>query len=273
MIFIDQLHQKIELSDFPKRIISLVPSQTEFLCDIGVAEALVGITKFCIHPKEICKKIAKIGGTKNFLFDKIDSLAPDLIIANKEENYLEGVQKLQEKYPVWISDIVTLADNYAMMTALGEITNQPQTAKKIVTTIKNNFEKLVVNAAKKPKVIYLIWKQPFMAAGSNTFIDSMLAAAGFENLITTPRYPIIELAEMKVLTADFVFLSSEPYPFKEKHCIALEKQFENNQNMSMKKTKVICVDGELFSWYGSRLIHSVAYFEALQANIQAPDSN
>lgn len=255
MFFTDQLQNTIELRATPQRIISLVPSQTEFLCDIGLADKLVGITKFCIHPKEICKNIAKIGGTKNFHFEKIAQLQPDLIIANKEENYREGIEELQKKYPVWVSDIVNLEDSYAMMSEIGKMTKKEVEASAIIQTIHQNFAKLQSTTTYK-KVIYLIWNNPIMVAGKNTFIDVLLEKAGFQNLITKSRYPEITLEDMQSLKPDCIFLSSEPYPFAEKHL----SLFQN----ACPLAKVVLVDGELFSWYGSRLIHSAKYFQELR---------
>ncbi|WP_349630857.1 helical backbone metal receptor [Aquiflexum sp. TKW24L] len=123
MIYLDQLNRTISLPNPPKRIVSLVPSQTELLVDLGLRERIVGITKFCIHPKGLKKEKMIIGGTKNFYFDKIESLQPDLIIGNKEENYKEGIEKLAEKYPVWMSDIYTLEDAYRMILGIGELTD------------------------------------------------------------------------------------------------------------------------------------------------------
>ncbi|WP_342626401.1 helical backbone metal receptor [Belliella baltica] len=109
-IYTDQLKRKVTIAESPKRIISLVPSQTELLVDLGLGDRIVGVTKFCVHPEGFKEKKQIIGGTKNFHFDKIDQLEPDLIIGNKEENYQEGIEKLAEKYPVWMSDIFDLSD-------------------------------------------------------------------------------------------------------------------------------------------------------------------
>jgi ABC-type Fe3+-hydroxamate transport system substrate-binding protein len=260
MFFIDQVGNRIILDSIPKRIISLVPSQTEFLYDIGLENSIVGITKFCIHPKDFFKKTNKIGGTKDFRFDIIDNLQPDLIIANKEENYKEGIEKLQKKYKVWISDIITLQDNYEMMSEIGKMTNKMVEANKIISIIQTDLAKLIpLNVEKAKKVLYLIWQDPFMAAGKNTFIDVMLQVAGFENVTKQNRYPELTSNEIQNMQPDYVFLSSEPYPFKEKHISYFQKL--------CPKTKIILVDGELFSWYGSRLKHSAKYFQQLEKQL------
>jgi ABC-type Fe3+-hydroxamate transport system substrate-binding protein len=249
MIFTDQLNRTISLQNPPKRIVSLVPSQTELLVDLGLKDRILGVTKFCIHPMGLKKEKTVIGGTKNFHFDKIESLQPDLIIGNKEENYQEGIEKLAEKFPVWMSDIYTLQDAYRMILGIGELTGTSIQAHQIVSQIKDGFEK---EFKRKGSAVYLIWKDPLIAAGTNTFIESMLEKAGFKNLIKQTRYPEIDLEKIVKLKPDYLLLSSEPYPFKEKH----ESFFKDR----LPKTKIRIVDGEMFSWYGSRLVLAGKYF-------------
>ena len=250
--FIDQLNRTIFLPNPPKRIVSLVPSQTELLVDLGLRERIVGVTKFCIHPKGLKKEKTVIGGTKNFHFDKIDALNPDLIIGNKEENYQEGIERLAGKYPVWISDIYTLDDAYRMIGRIGELTDTSIKAKEVVSEIKEGLEK---DFKFKGSAIYLIWKDPFIAVGSNTFIDSLLDKAGFKNLIPESRYPEIDLEQIVNLNPEFLLLSSEPYPFKESNVSFFQDRLPNS--------RILIVDGELFSWYGSRLKLSGKYFLSL----------
>jgi ABC-type Fe3+-hydroxamate transport system substrate-binding protein len=250
--FKDQLHQTIFLPNPPKRIVSLVPSQTELLVDLGLVDRIVGVTKFCIHPKGLKKEKTVIGGTKNFHIDRIDSLQPDLIIGNKEENYQEGIEKLAEKFQVWMSDIFTLEDAYRMILSIGELTDTVPKANQIISQIKNELEK---EFRFKGSAIYLIWKDPLIAVGSNTFIDSMIKKAGFQNLLDRARYPEIDLEEIVHLNPDYLLLSSEPYPFKEKHISFFQEKLPN--------AKIRMVDGEMFSWYGSRLIYAGEYFSTL----------
>jgi ABC-type Fe3+-hydroxamate transport system substrate-binding protein len=250
--FIDQLNRTIFLPNPPKRIVSLVPSQTELLVDLGLRERIVGVTKFCIHPKGLKKEKTVIGGTKNFHFDKIDALNPNLIIGNKEENYQEGIERLASKYPVWMSDIYTLEDAYRMIQEIGEITDSSIKASKIISQIKQGLEK---GFKFKGSAVYLIWKDPLISVGSNTFIDSMLDLAGFKNLIKQTRYPEIDLEEIMKMNPDFLLLSSEPYPFKESHITFFQERLPNS--------RILIVDGELFSWYGSRLKLSGKYFLSL----------
>ncbi|MDQ3395489.1 MAG: helical backbone metal receptor [Bacteroidota bacterium] len=253
-VFKDQLGNEVHLDKIPNRIISLVPSQTELLFDLGLNEEIVGITKFCIHPPSKVKKIAKIGGTKNFNFEKINSLHPDLIIANKEENYKEGVLQLSQSFPVWVSDIKDLDEAYTMIEGIGSITDKSSAASEIIGRIKKDLEAIKIN--KKKKALYLIWKNPYMSIGGDTFINQMLEYAGFENLLNkSRRYPQISPEEIAFMAPEYILLSSEPYPFKEKHINEFQK--------ISPKSKIMVVDGEMFSWYGSRLQYSAKYFKEL----------
>ncbi|MEO1053441.1 MAG: helical backbone metal receptor [Bacteroidota bacterium] len=254
---IDQLGESITLNSIPKRIISLVPSQTEYLFDLGLGDHVVGVTKFCIHPGEAKDKTI-IGGTKKFRFDVIDRLKPDLIIGNKEENYLEGITRLKKKYPVWVSDILTINHALDMMKSLGAILNVPVKANDMVSDIQKRFGEL--NIGQKKKALYFIWREPYMAVGCDTFIDEMLSYAGFENLAAhMPRYPEIAREELFSWSPDVVLLSSEPYPFKEKHLEGFQQYFPDAQ--------IKLVDGEVFSWYGSRLLSAPKYFNDLAQSL------
>ncbi|MDP4845281.1 MAG: helical backbone metal receptor [Salibacteraceae bacterium] len=256
-IFKDQMGREVEVSFPPFRIVSLVPSQTELLADLGLENEVVGITKFCIHPNDWFETKMRIGGTKNVNRDKLLELNPDLIIANKEENTKEDIDWLAQQFPVWISDIKTLDDALEMIESIGRLTHKSAEAKAIATPIKQSFERLNSESKRKKKVVYLIWKNPLMAAGRDTFINEMLSKAGFENSITEAdsRYPELADEDLRKLNPDVVFLSSEPFPFKGKHTDELKAKFPS--------LKFVEVDGELFSWYGSRLLKSAKYFELL----------
>ena len=237
----DQMGREVTFSSPPQRIISLIPSQTEFLVDIGVP--VVGRSKFCIHPEENVKAIPVIGGTKNFRFQEIKKLNPDLIIGNKEENYQSGIEKLEKDLPVWMSDIYTLEDAFQMMDHLGEICDKKKEAKSVINECIQATEK--VKGTKSGKVIYLIWQNPWMAAGKRTFVDHLLTHLGYENLISDERYPQLTADQITSLNPDRILFSSEPFPFKEKHLEIARKKFRNSA--------CELVDGELYSWYGSRL--------------------
>ncbi len=260
--FTDQTGRTVTLPVAPRRIVSLVPSQTEFLHWLGLEEETVGITKFCVHPNVWFREKTRVGGTKDVKFAKIAALQPDLIIGNKEENTRADIEKLTEKYPVWLSDIKTIDDAYAMMHSIGEMTGNAAKADALVQKLRADFAELQAEIADKPrlKVAYLIWKKPLMAAASDTFIDEMLKIAGFVNVFAEQtRYPQIEEADLRRAAPDVILLSSEPFPFKEKH---LEEFARICQG-----TDVMLVDGELFSWYGSRLLHSAAYLSKLQGAV------
>lgn len=246
------MNRVISLEKIPERIVSLVPSQTELLVDLGLEDHIVGVTKFCVHPKGFKQRKTMIGGTKDFYFDRIDLLQPDLIIGNKEENYKEGIERLAEQYPVWMSDIFDLGDALQMMESIGEITGRPVKSQKIIQAISTEFQE---HFTSKGTAIYLIWQKPMMTVGLHTFIDRMLQKAGFKNLIKKERYPEISRAEILALNPDFILLSSEPYPFKEKHVEEYRKLFP--------QVRVRVVDGEFFSWYGSRLLKVPGYFKTL----------
>lgn len=252
MHFTDHLNRTIFLPKPPERIISLVPSQTELLVDLGLEEKIVGVTKFCVHPGHLRKSKTIVGGTKNYRLDVIESLNPDLIIGNKEENDQTGIEKLAEEYPVWMSDIFDLNDSLRMISDLGDLTGRKEPASSLISQIEKSFAKPI---AKKGTCVYLIWENPKMAAGKSTFIDAMLSLAGFENLIQVDRYPELSPEKLVELAPDYLLLSSEPFPFKEKHIQSFQKL--------LPQTKIQLVDGELFSWYGSRLVHSAEYFNSL----------
>lgn len=251
--FTDQMGRTVTLPQLPQRIVSLVPSQTELLFDLGLEDRIVGLTKFCIHPKEKVKQKTRIGGTKNFKLDVIDELQPDLIIGNKEENYEEGIVALQAKYPVWMSDIYTLEDALEMISQVGQLTGTEAKAQELVQGIATGFEKLKPAQPVIPTA-YFIWRNPYMAVGSNNCIDYMLQRCGFHNVLADqPRYPEISPEQLRDANPRLILLSSEPYPFQEKH-------FAEFQQIC-PEAEIRIVDGEMFSWYGSRLLKAPAYLQ------------
>ena len=256
--FTDQMNRQVSIAFPPKRIISLVPSQTELLYDLGLEEEIVGITEFCIHPAERFTSTTKIGGTKKLNIDLIRSLQPDLIIGNKEENDQEQMEQLMNEFPVWMSDINNLDDALDMIGHVGNITGMKDKAEEMVTRISHEFARLSVENSGNPKrIAYFIWKDPYMVAGHQTFINDILERAGWVNAVGTSRYPELDVQELKDADPDWIFLSSEPYPFKEKH-IAEFKRICPDANVGI-------VDGEMFSWYGSRLLLASTYLQTLSA--------
>lgn len=259
MIEIDQFGRKVDVPEYPHRIISLVPSQTELLADLNLGDRVVGITRFCERPRDWFYAKARVGGTKDPDVDRIAALKPDLIIGNAEENTKKSVQELEHRYPVWISDVNDLHSALSMINEIGRITQRSDSAQEWIDRISSRFDRMQVGKTGL-KVLYLIWKEPWMAVGRDTFINSMIEAAGFENVLTDPtlRYPKLEEDEIRDLNPDFVFLSTEPFPFSEEHVANFKDDFQFKAHL---------VDGGLFSWYGTRLVHSPAYFEKLQAKL------
>jgi len=260
--FTDQLNREILINYPPKRIISLVPSQTELLFELGLDKEIIGLTKFCIHPIEKFAERTKIGGTKKLNIELIRELNPDLIIGNKEENQQSQIEELMEDYPVWMSDIYTLEDAKKTITQIGELVDrQPEASylNHLINAGFNDLQTLAVQNGINKKVAYLIWRKPYMLAGRDTFIDNILAINGLSNVIKERRYPEIELNELAELKPDLIFLSSEPYPFKEEHLEEIRQV--------VPEAKVMLVDGEMFSWYGSRLVKAVQYLFQLQKEL------
>jgi ABC-type Fe3+-hydroxamate transport system substrate-binding protein len=253
-VFYDQLNRKVSLDKIPQRIISIVPSQTELLFYLGMGDSIIGITKFCTHPHHQTKHTTKIGGTKQLNLELIRELQPDLIIANKEENEQRQVEELMNICPVWISDINDLPGALAMIESVGVMVNRETEANTLAKAISNQF-----NALPKVKkiltVAYLIWRKPYMVAGSDTFINSMLQLCGFTNAFDADRYPQVDAAMLVNVNPDLVFLSSEPFPFTKRHIDEFKAILPNS--------KVVLVDGEMFSWYGSRLLLAPGYFSAM----------
>ncbi len=249
MVFTDQTGREVSLWETPKRLVSLVPSQTELLIDLGLP--VVGRTKFCIHPHDKVQQIEVVGGTKNLRLDAISALAPDLIVGNKEENERQQIQLLAEKLPVWLSDVTSIRDAIEMIESIGQITGAIGTTKSLVDQIESDLRALQHKFS--GKVLYLIWQQPWMAAGPDTFVHSMLTHLGFTNIVKQPRYPVLDEYIVKELRPDHVFFSSEPFPFKPAHRQAFK---------ALNSAHQVSVNGEMFSWYGSRLARVRSYFES-----------
>lgn len=259
----DQIGFQHSFEATPLRIVSLVPSQTELLFDLGLEEQIVGITKFCVHPLHFKSTKEIVGGTKKVNVNKIAALQPDIVICNKEENTIEIVEELRKICSVWVTDVRTIEDNLRMITDFGQLFNCRVEAQKWLDKLRFALEDFKSYIKEKPiqKVAYFIWKDPYMVAGADTYIDQILKLNHFENSYgNRSRYPEIELRKIR-LEGDpaLVFLSSEPYPFKE------EDAFEIGRFTHHAKT--VFVDGEMFSWYGSRLLKALAYFKKLQERL------
>ncbi len=271
MLFTDHLHRDIELLVWPpRRIVSLVPSQTELLHTLGLEQEVVGITKFCVHPAEWYREKSRVGGTKTLNLERIGALEPDLIIGNKEENDRAQIEALSARWPMWMSDILTFEDACDMVSRVGELTGRAAAAVDLTAEIRKRFDRLAQKqsagaASSRPgtgptnapvRAAYFIWRKPYMVAAADTFIHDMLGRAGFQNAFAhLTRYPEVSLDDLAAARPDVLLLSSEPYPFAEKHFGPFRE--------ACPEARIAVVDGEMFSWYGSRLLDAAEYFEEI----------
>ncbi len=241
------------------KVVSLVPSITEALFDLGLTEnEVVGRTKFCIHPEDRVKNVAVIGGTKNINIDKIKALQPDLIIANKEENIKEQVESLMQDFKVMVTNVENIEDNYYLLKNLGLLFKKEEKAQLFNLKIYDILNQIKINST--IKVAYLIWKNPYMTIGSDTFIHKILSEIGFENIFQNrTRYPEITMEDLA--DAEIIMLSSEPFPFQEKHVEELKEFYPDK--------KIMIVDGEAFSWYGTHIAKCENYFKELITDIDS----
>jgi ABC-type Fe3+-hydroxamate transport system substrate-binding protein len=246
------------LTVYPKKIVSLVPSQTELLHHLGLNEEVVGITKFCVHPNDWFRNKLRVGGTKSPDIEKIKSLQPDLVIANKEENRKEDIEALAVHFPVYVSDIANLEDALEMIVHIGQLTGKVEQAAVLVNGIQDNFA-FLQPVSPPVRTAYLIWNEPLMTAGGDTFINDMMQRCGMGNMFTAERYPETTIGYLRENGCQLLLLSSEPFPFKEKHAALFRE--------ALPGTKVVFADGEMFSWYGSRLLTAVDYFTFLRQNL------
>jgi ABC-type Fe3+-hydroxamate transport system substrate-binding protein len=252
-ISLDQTGIAVKLDAPPVRIVSLVPSQTELLYDLGLEDQVLGITKFCVHPEAWFRSKTRVGGTKHPDLAKIRSLEPDLVIANKEENTREDVEAIRSFCPVWTSDIHDIPEALAMIRELGIITGKETEAHELAGQIEMSFREMVFP---KRRAAYLIWKNPYLAAGGDTFISAMMKAAGLENVLADiNRYPEIEIEQIRQKKVEILLLSSEPYPFKMKDLEEL--------TIHLPEIKIVLADGEMFSWYGSRMREFPGYIKRM----------
>lgn len=261
----DQLGREIVLKSTPKRIVSLVPSQTELLCDLALENELVGITKFCIHPFHLKSTKTIVGGTKKVDYEKIKELNPDFILCNKEENAFNMLPELEKIAPTYFSDVNTIQEAIDLILRLGSIFNRRTEADNLAHKIEfklNDFKQFI---ADKPirKIAYFIWAKPWMVVGNDTYINEMLTLNNFENIYDNmSRYPKIEINKIRHEgDPDVVILSSEPFPFKDER--AMEIASFTNRSIT------VFGDGEMFSWFGSRMLLAFDYFKELHKKLES----
>ena len=238
------------------RIVSLVPSLTEYLWALGLDTEVVGITKFCVHPQVWKQTKAKVGGTKKVNFEAIHKLVPDLIIANREENTKEDIALLEQHFEVLLTDINSLGQAYAYLLLIGERVGKKTEAEQLLLQIQTQFQS-VSHIGQGASFLYLIWKDPYFVVGPNTYIHAFLSHFGFVNACAIERYPdladVLEKKMLQPLSPDYVFLSSEPFPFEVKHFAEVQARFPNS--------KIELIDGEMCSWYGSRMLDAASYIQ------------
>lgn len=261
MVLTDQTGEVHEVTKSPQRIVCLVPSLTELLCDMGLEPQVVGVTKFCVHPVYLCGMKTVVGGTKKVHVEKIRHLQPDIIICNKEENTAEMVAQLRGLCSVWVTDIASIDDCLDCIRSMGLLFNRRMEARKLVDRITSARDRFVSDYGNLPgrRAAYFIWKNPYMLAGRDTFIGHMMAVNNFENIAEGERYPEIGLEAVRRADPELVLLSSEPYPFSDADAFEIGRFTHHG--------KTIFVDGEMFSWYGSRIIKAFEYFRQLQQRL------
>jgi len=241
------------------RIVCLVPSITELLCELGLAPQLVGRTGFCIHPHDIVAAIPKVGGTKDVNVDKIRRLAPTHVVVNIDENEKPTVERLAEFVPhVVVTHPNVPRDNLALARLLGGIFGAEAAAERWCAAFEEEYAALRAAPPGPPRtVLYCIWQDPWMSVSGDTYIASMLAELGWRVPVLEEgvRYPRFAWSEELVRGLDAVLLSTEPYRFTEAHADALKKQLG---------IPVLLVDGEMMSWYGSRALEGLRYLRRLR---------
>lgn len=256
----DDLGRELALAGPPQRIVSLCPSQTETLFALGLNEQLAGVTRYCIHPVSGVAGKTRVGGTKQLDFAAIERAAPDLIIAEKEENRREDVESLAQRWPVFVTDVGDFLSALRMIETLGKLCDRAQRARELAQQIESCWHSLP-RLEQPLNVVYLIWRKPFMAAGKGTYIDDVLQRCGLRNAVATARYPELQAQELQELKPQLVLLSSEPYPFRDRHLAELQAL--------LPAARIELVDGEMFSWYGVRMLHAADYLQAFVARLAA----
>jgi hypothetical protein len=249
------------------RIVCLVPSITELLCDLGLSEQLVGRTGFCIHPWETVKSIPKVGGTKDLKFDRIRELEPTHVVVNVDENRKEDAEALAEFVPnVVVTHPLEPRDNLALYRQMGETFGVEAEAERLCEKFEQAYERAIAGVGEEQRVLYLIWRDPWMTVASDTYIAQTLVLFNWQtqpSSLGNPegdqrqkvRYPAVDLADFSDVNR--VLLSSEPFHFKEHHVREIEGLVPG--------ATVSLIDGEMTSWYGSRAIRGLDYLAKFTA--------
>ncbi|MCZ7557585.1 MAG: helical backbone metal receptor [Bacteroidia bacterium] len=251
----------------PVRIVSLVPSLTELLFDLGLSnDEIVGRTKFCIHPDEAVRAVPIVGGTKTVHVQRVLALRPDLVVANREENERATVEELEAadpSVPVFVTNPGNIEESLDLVHNFGGLFRARTDANAVRLRLDTILAQLY--GCSRGRVVYLIWRQPYMTITPVTYIHSVLEHLGYHNVVSNawladrygsggeiPRYPRITISDIADLSPDKVLFSSEPFPFAEKHVDHFKRELVRK---GIRLPDCSIVDGELFSWYGSRLLH------------------
>jgi ABC-type Fe3+-hydroxamate transport system substrate-binding protein len=257
----DQIGNKLIIKA-PKRVVSLVPSITYLLHSLQLDNEVVGLTRFCKLPAHYKKTKTIVGGTKEVNIERIKQLNPDFFLLSKEENTKELANELSKIAPVYVFDVSDCQSNTKLINDLGTIFDVQDKSDLLLEQIAQQKALFKTNWKKdKLKTVYFIWQNPWMTVGGDTFINEMMKLSGFDNIFKQKkRYPQVTLSSLDKDNIDVILLSSEPFPFKEKHKKDLQKQFPN--------TKIILVQGEPFTWYGSFPKNAFKYFTTLQKQLK-----
>ncbi|WP_111706717.1 ABC transporter substrate-binding protein [Lutibacter citreus] len=261
----DQIGREIVLKSIPKRIVSLVPSQTELLCDLALENEIVGITNFCVHPFHLKSTKPIVGGTKKVDYEKIKELKPDFILCNKEENSYEMLPELEKIAPTYFSDVNTINDSIDLILHLGSFLNRRTESDNLAHKIEYklaDFKQFIMDKPSR-RVAYFIWAEPWMVAGNDTYINEMLKLNKFENIYDhMSRYPKIVINNIRHDgDPEVLIFSSEPYKFEDKH--AMEIGSFTNRSIT------VFADGEMFSWPGARMLLAFDYFKELHKKLES----
>lgn len=264
MLVRDQVGEDVEVPARAGRIVSLCPSTTETLFALGAGGRVVGRTDYCCEPADEVESVATVGGTKTIRIERVERVQPDLILAVKEENDREQVEALRARWPVVVLDPVDVDSAIDGIECTGTAIGQAEDGREMADEIRRQFAELPDAAG--IRVAYLIWRKPWMVAGPGTYIDDLLTRLGFVNVAgglpaKEGRYPALDATRLKELRPAFLLASSEPFPFSDKHIPELRE--------AVPSAEPVLVDGQAFSWHGSRMRHATGVFRELISGLEA----
>jgi len=260
---IDSLGRRVTLPEQPRRIVSLVPSITELLADLDLEERVVGVTRFCELPDGWREAKTIVGGTKDVKADVVADLQADFVLANQEENEKTDVETLANGLgvPVYVTEVRTVPDATDMIRTVGYLTATAEAANEMADAIDERFDALP--RMEPVRAVYLIWREPYMTVGGDTFIHDVMTRGGFKGVFSgDTRYPEITIDEIVAKAPDVVLCSSEPFPFHQK------ERFTADLRAALPESDIRVVDGQLFSWYGPRLLHTPEYLTSLHGELR-----